>query len=715
MKRFLLFALLCLSIVAAHAKAKIRVACVGNSVTYGYLLPDPSHDAYPAQLQQMLGNDYEVGNFGHSGATLLSKGHRPYIKQEAYRRALDFKADIVVIHLGLNDTDPRNWPNYGDMFTKDYIDLVQSFKKVNPKARILIARMSPISHRHPRFLAGTRDWFEAIQQKIEVVAKAVNAQLIDFYEPLITRPDLFEDGLHPDKEGASIIARTVFQAITGNYGGLKLSPLYSDNMVLQVGSYTYIKGTADAGETVWVTFEGRKMPDLSEEGEEFEAKRPEIIRVGARTKTDIDGRWEVMFTEMSPFHTYDLTVKTRKKELRFSNVVFGEVWLCSGQSNMAFPLHSASTAQEDLPQAADPQLRFFNMQPRWETTDTAWNTEVLDSVNRLQYFKPATWSVCTPQSAKDVSAVGYYFGKSLRTRLQLPVGLILNAVGGAPTEAWVERQRLEKGFPEVLDDRFKNNVLVQDWVIGRERKNLTNATKKLQRHPYQPSYLFDAAIRPLEKYKIQGAIWYQGESNAHNIEMHDKLFSMVRHGWNYYWGLPAMSFYYVQLSSLNRPSWGAFRDSQNDFGENFAYQGMAVSIDVGDSLDVHPRNKRPVGERLARLALYKTYGKRDILPCGPMLEEVDAKKNKVFVRFKYGYGLHTSDGKPLRSFELAGEDEVFYPATAVIEDDTVVIQTPKVKKPQWVRYAYEPFTRANLVNEENLPASTFKASIYERD
>ncbi|MDE6817984.1 MAG: sialate O-acetylesterase, partial [Muribaculaceae bacterium] len=171
-----LFLLLVLAGVALCASAKIKVACIGNSITYGYLLPDREVNAYPAQLQRLLGSDYEVGNFGHSGATLLNHGHNPYMKLPEFRAALDFKPDIAVIHLGVNDTDPRNWPEYNSEFIGDYLALIDSVRASNPDVRILIARLTPLRAGHHRFDTGTREWLLKIQLAIDKVALASGSE-----------------------------------------------------------------------------------------------------------------------------------------------------------------------------------------------------------------------------------------------------------------------------------------------------------------------------------------------------------------------------------------------------------------------------------------------------------------------------------------------------------------------------------------------------------
>lgn len=688
----LLLALFCLTTLQLSAAAKrkkvaaqpVRVACVGNSITYGTGIADREHFSYPVQLQQMLGNGYVVGNFGKPGATLLYKGHRPYVEQTEFKEALRFKGDIAVIHLGINDTDPRNWPNYRDEFVKDYLSIMDSLRAANPKVRFILARMTPIADRHPRFQSGTKQWHDEIQTAIETVARVSGAELIDFHEPLYPYPNLLPDAIHPNPEGAGILAKTVYGGITGNYGGLSMSSLYADYMVLQRDVPLDIHGTANTGEKITVEIDGQK----------------------ASATADNQGKWSVVLSPMQAAEDLTLTITAGKQRKVFSHVAVGEVWLCSGQSNMAFMLCQAESGKQDIAAADDPQLRLFDMKGRWETYDVAWPASCLDSLNHLQYFHETTWQPSTPASASRFSAVGYYYGRMLRQKLGVPVGLICNAVGGAPTEAWVDRNSLETSFPNILSNWLQNDF-IQDWVRGRAAKNLTNDQTKLGRHPYEPCYLYESGILPLQQYPIKGVIWYQGESNAHNKDVHAKLFSLLVDGWRQNWNNPDMPFYFVQLSSLNRPSWPWFRDSQLRLMKEINNTGMAVSSDHGDSLDVHPRCKQPIGERLARWALAKTYG-QDITPSGPIFSSVTRQADALIVSFLYADGLQTSDGKAPSCFEIAEEDGLFQPANATIEGNTVRLTSPTIKHPRYVRYAWQPFTRANLVNADHLPASTFR-------
>lgn len=686
-KILILFVSLCFC-VTLFAQKKIKVACVGNSITYGYTLPDRETNAYPAKLQKMLGDDYVVGNFGKSGATLLNKGHRPYMQQEEYHKAIDFAGDIVVIHLGINDTDPRDWPNYRDFFIQDYRALIDSFRVANPRCRILIARLTPIADRHPRFESGTRDWHDEIQLAIENIAKYAGVQLIDFHAPLYPYPFMLPDAVHPNVEGAEILAKTVYEGITGDFGGLRMSPLYTDNMVLQHGKPLTIQGTANAGDRITVSIAHQKQ----------------------KVVTGMDGKWSVTLSPLKAGGPYTLVVSSGKQKLTYGNVLAGEVWLCSGQSNMEFYLNWSATAKRDVAKAANDNIRLFDMKARWRTDAVEWNASVLDSLNHLQYYKDTEWTVCSPQTAGNFSAVAYYFGKMLQDSLQVPVGLICNAIGGSPTEAWIDRSSLEYHFPAILRNWTKNDF-IQDWVRGRAALNVKKSTDKLQRHPYEPCYLYESGILPLQQFPIKGIIWYQGESNAHNREAHEKLFKLLVDSWRKNWEDNELPFYYVQLSSIDRPSWPWFRDSQRRFLTQIPHTGMAVTSDKSDSLNVHPTHKQEVGERLAVWALNKTYNYKNVVPSGPLFKSVSFKNGAAYISFDYSEGLHASDNNEIRTFELSGDDQIFYPAKAAVVNGELKVWSDKVKEPTIVRYGWQPFTRANLVNGAGLPASTFRSDV----
>ena len=697
MKKTIILLLLTLFVAGASAKEKTKVACVGNSVTYGYGIEDREHYSYPVQLQGMLGDGYDVRNFGRSSATLNSHSPMAYTKQPEYRAAMDFKADIVVIHLGLNDTDPRWWPNYSEEFIPEYRALIDSFRVANPKAKIWICLLSPIGHQHHRFQSGTRDWHKQVSEAIRTVAYGAGVGLIDLCTPLYNRPELLPDALHPNAEGAGILARTVYQNITGDFGGLQMPLTYSDNMVLQRDQPLVISGTANAGDKV-------------------EVKLSNNLK-GTAT-ADCWGQWRVELPAQPAGGPYTLTIKRVLKTLKdpkdlkdlikYDNVWLGDVWLCSGQSNMEFMLGNCATAAQDLSEAPRQQrLHLLQMTPIAATDNVEWPQAVLDSVNTLKYLASAGWQTMQTANVARMSAVAYHFGKTLAQSLEegVHIGLICNAVGGTPAEAWIDRWTLQWDYPQILYNWLDNDH-IQGWVRGRAAKNITQATNKLQRHPYEPCYMYETGIRPLEGTALKGVIWYQGESNAHNTELHELLFPLLEKSWRKAFAKTDLPFYFVQLSSLNRPSWPRFRNSQRLLADRLPYTWMAVSTDVGDSLDVHPTRKQQVGQRLALQALRHSYG-RDIVSEGPKPATMHIDGASIVVSFDCATTLLTSDGAPLRSFEVAGSDGLYHAATATVEGKTVRVKSAAVPRPVSVRYGWQPFTRANLVNEVGLPASTF--------
>ena len=684
MRRLIICALAAIAFITASAAEKIKVACIGNSITYGYLLPDREQNAYPFRLAGLLGDRYEVGNFGYSGATLLRKGHRPYHLLSEFRQALDFRPDIAVIHLGVNDTDPRDWPHYNSEFAGDYMAIIDSLRAVNPDVRVIIARLSPLRAGHYRFATGTRDWRLAIQRQIDNIALAANAELIDFDEPLRDRQDLVFDNIHPDVEGAAIMAETVRGAITGNYGGLSLPPVWQSGMVVQRNRPLTINGRADAGSRIVTTLDGRNY----------------------RTTANNRGDWQIVTAPLVSGPAYTLTVTDGKSTISLSDILAGEVWLASGQSNMEFYLSKAVGGKEAVEACADPLLRVYDMKEIARTDNVVWSDSIMRRINSLDHYRPTKWQPLTPDNAANFSAVAYWFARQLRDSLRVPVGIISNPVGGSPAESWVDINTLEARMPGILVNPRTNDYL-QKWVQQRWQENLGQRSQG--RHPYEPSYLFSAGIRPLKAFPIAGAIWYQGESNAHNIELHEQLFTMVVDSWRREFRAPDMPFYFVQLSSMARPSWPEFRDSQRRLADAIPGVGMAVSHDYGDSLDVHPRNKRPVGERLARLALHRTYGFGHVADRGPEVKSAISSPGRMTLTFSNAEGgLTTSDGLAPREFEIAEIDGFYYPAEATISDNSIILTNMNVKTPRYVRYAWQPFTRANLMNAQGLPASTFR-------
>lgn len=667
---------------------KIKVACIGNSVTAGYLLAQPEKQAYPAQLQQLLGDGYQIGNFGHSGATLLKKGHNPYFKTKEFLEALSFGADIAIIHLGLNDTDPRNWPNYKDQFQSDYQWLIDTLKQQNPKLKVYICKLTPIFSGHPRFKSGTGDWYWQVQEKILSVAKFNKVVPVDLNTPLHNRPELFADNLHPDSTGAAIIAKTIYRAITGNFGGFQPDRMFSSNMVLQRDKNIPVYGTANTGEKITVSFNGQTR----------------------RTVTGSDGKWKVIFPPMWYGGPYQMKISGPDSILVLKNILIGDVWLCSGQSNMAFPLKSSATGAATLQHLNTKiPLRLLKFKPLAETDNTAWDKTTLDQLNQLNYFS-GTWQNLSDDAAADFSAVAYYFGEKLAMDKNIPIGLIELAVGGSPLESWLDRRTMEQDnlLVDILDNWRKSDFL-QDWVRERADVNLKNSVNPKQRHPYAPAYNYEAGVAVLTAFPIKGVIWYQGESNAHNVELFSHEFPLLVKSWRAKWN-DNFPFYYVQLSGIDRPSWPYFRDTQRKLQAAIPNSGMAVSSDLGDSLNVHPIHKKEIGERLALLALKNTYHK-NITARGPVATKAAKVKNIIVINFTSAKKLKITGSGRLTGFELEDITGVHFPAKASIVKNEVHLNIPPGRTINRVLYAWQPFTRGNLINEAGLPASTFSISI----
>ena len=554
--------------------------------------------------------------------------------------------------------------------------------------------MTPILHWHRRFKSGTRDWYWQIQEKIEEIAQHENLELVDLSRYLYSRPDLMPDALHPDAEGAAIIAKQVYSAITDDFGGLSLPAIYSDNMVIQQNKPFVVAGTADSGKEVVVSFGKQK-----------------II-----TKAAEDGSWKVMFTPMmADGEKYTIAVECGKEKIKFKNVVIGEVWLCSGQSNMAFMVKESSHKTQSLANIKDKDIRLYDMKPRVFTDNIEWDSTSLAALNRHDYYVPTAWQLQDEENVSDFSAVAYHFGAMLADSLGVPVGLICNAVGGAPAESFIDRKTIE--FNPTLVDilyNWRQNDMIQDWCRGRAAQNITKSTNKLQRHPYEPCYLYETGIAPIACYPIQGAIWYQGESNAHNVELHETIFPTLVDCWRRTWNNPEMPFYFVQLSSIKRPSWPHFRDSQRRMAGSIPFCDFAVSSDKGHPTDVHPKEKAPVGERLARLALNQTYGMEHVAQHGPTPVRAFSFRGKTVIEFSDANKLMTSDGAPLRGLEIAGKTAGFtavdFEKKATIKGNRIIIEGEAHR----IRYGWKPFTDANLVNEAGLPASTFEITVENK-
>ena len=676
-------------IVIANAQT-IKVACIGNSVTYGAGIENREQNSYPAQLQQLLGKTYQVKNFGFSGATMLKKGHKPYWDKEVFKESQAFLPNIVIIHLGLNDQGNNNWPKHKDEFVADYLGMIKVYRNLPSKPKVIICKMTPTFSGHHWFEEGMRENFKAIQAKIERIADSAKVQLIDLHEKLYLFPEYFPDDLHPTKKGAKVITEQIYSAITGNFGGLRLPLLYGEKMVLQRNEPIEISGTSNAKDDLKITFNGQKK----------------LVQVPN------NGKWKTEFPEMKAGGPHKLSIQSKLSEsITINEVYIGEVWLASGQSNMDWRVNQSKHAKTVLKDSLNDQIFLFSLDPKVLKAGKLTNEE-LSLINAKDYFKSTGWSNTNTEIIENFSAIGYAFAYNLQKELNIPIGIVCNAVGGAPTQSYISRSAMEQDHQaiDLLNDTWLN-TMSDVWVANRMVENIADKNKKGVRHPYEPTILFDAGIEPIKNYPFKGVIWYQGESNAEQIKLHEKLFKMLIKDWRNHFNNSELPFYYVQLSSMERLGWGAFRDSQRRL-LSIPNTGMAVSSDVGNRRDVHPRQKWVVGKRLSNIALAKTYSK-NIAYSGPLLDYVNVKGNKLTVHFLYGEGLKTKDNKPVKDIEIAGADQVFKSAESTIKNDILEVWHPEIKNPRYVRYGYSPYTKGNLTNKSGLPASTF-SNLIER-
>lgn len=691
-KKLGLWSLALLASTCVYAGQPIKVACIGNSVTAGYLLQDPEWESYPSVLQRMLGPDYEVGNFGHSGSTLLFKGHRPYVKTPEFQKALEYNADIYVIHLGLNDTDPRNWPHYASEFEHDYNTLIDSLTHRDPTKRVIIAQMSPITSGHRRFTTGTLQYFDEIQPVIKRIADKRRLELINLSDPLYNYAHLLPDAIHPTSEGAIRMARYVYGSLTGNWGGLSMSPYYGDGMVLQRGKKIRISGQADGGARVTVHVD----------------KDREYLAMSNHL-----GRWSLLIDSLSTERSHSITIMSKGKRLQYNNVLAGDVWLASGQSNMAWKL--SQTRDSGLDQAkSDDRLRAYVMRPIAETNKEAWPIDVLQKVNDHKYYVTSGWQTAQdPRDTRLWSAVAYHFGRTLRDSLpDVPIAIVSNPLGGAPIESFVSQRTLEHHLPDILTNWY-DKPYSMPWVRERAQENIARRTKA-QRHPYEPGYLFAEGIEPLHGLGFKGILWYQGESNADNAKLYNKLFPLLVEDLRHTLGTN-LPIYTVQLPGIStRPEWSEFRLLQEDLsstevgGKNMQ-RGiyMIPSYDLADSLDVHPRNKYQVGYRLARLALQRSYQHADAYQQTKLGDLSLVRRGKkyyilsdgIFVKQNQAY-----DARPIVGFEVAGSDGVFFPVQIETDKKGRLFLSRSIGESLVAyRYAYAPYTRANLYNERGIP------------
>lgn len=469
---------------------------------------------------------------------------------------------------------------------------------------------------------------------------------------------------------------TAMLAVAPAQADVSLPAIFGDNMVLQHGREVPIWGTAEPGEEIAISISKQEPANGS---------KPEILA----TTAGPDGKWQIKLPAKPAGDAITVTV-TGKNSVVFSNVLLGEVWVCSGQSNMEWPVSSSNNHLEEIAQAKYPTIRIFKVE----------RGTALVPQSRLG----GQWVVCSPETVGETSAVGYYFGRELQRDLKRPIGLIVAAVGGANCESWISQAALKSD---------------EEFAAILQRGERANGDPNQANNPNRASVLFNGMIAPLLPYAIAGTIWYQGESNVPRAHQYRKLFPLMINDWRRHWGQAEFPFLFVQLanyvpdkSKSDHPvepvesAWAELREAQS-LALQRPKTGMAVTIDIGDPHDINPKNKQEVGRRLARLATRVAYG-QDIVASGPLFKSMKIDRTEVTLEFdNVGDGLVCHGGK-LDGFAIAGADRKFVWASARIEGKSVVVSSPMIAQPASVRYAWGDNPEGNLFNEVNLPAAPFR-------
>lgn len=458
---------------------------------------------------------------------------------------------------------------------------------------------------------------------------------------------------------------------------VRLPNVIGSNMVLQRDAELPFWGWADAGEEVTVS----------------------IGSESAKVTADDNGMWMVKLPAMKAGGPHSVTVKG-KNTLKLSNVLVGEVWVCSGQSNMEWRVRTSVNPEKEIADAKYPKIRLFHI-PRTPAGSPQ------NDVN-------AAWKECSPETIPDFSAVAYFFGRKIHKDLDVPVGLINTSWGGTRIEPWttIDGFRSVPSLVALADRTVKQH---DDYVkaAAAAKGKGADAPKDPLENRGAPTGLYNGMIHPIVPFAIRGALWYQGESNrAEGVAYEQKMHALIN-GWRQIWHRGDFPFLFVQLAPFK---YGGDVELLPQIWEaqtktlELPNTGMAVTTDITNLTDIHPRNKQDVGKRLALWALANTYGKKDLVYSGPLYDSMSVEDGgKVRLKFKHvGSGLAARGGKPLSWFQIAGKDGEFVDADARIDGDSVIVSSDKVKEPTDVRFGWHQEAEPNLMNKEGLPASPFR-------
>lgn len=486
-----------------------------------------------------------------------------------------------------------------------------------------------------------------------------------------------------------IIVCVVASAQTNEYAFTIGDPLQS-NMVIQQSKPMKVWGTANAGDVVEIEADWMKRH----------------VKITADEKNNWIGTIKVRAAVAGDFVPHIITIIHKNDTVQLKNILIGEVWLCSGQSNMDMQLKpflpwlkGVLDYENEIAKANHPEIRLYDVQTDFKVSP----------VERVK----GEWKICTPETAGDFSAAAYYFALELLNRLRVPVGVITSCVGASSCQAWTSRETLAA-------DPLLNQKYLYPYDTSAASKEKLDSVVTFEK-VVRPTLFYNAMIYPLRNVSLRGFLWYQGESNKDDKEIYTRLNIAMIRNWRQLFNQGDLPFYLVQVAPYNWQqndstafNYAIFREAQEGILKE-KNTGIASTMDIGDPEDIHPRDKKNVGIRLALNALAKTYGIKNVVYEGPRFSNYLVSGDSVVISFdkkSIASGLATNDGQSPKYFFVAGEDKMFFPAEAKIVGDKVVLHS-KVNKPVAIRYAFTNYPMANFCNKEGLPATPFRTDKWD--
>jgi sialate O-acetylesterase len=431
----------------------------------------------------------------------------------------------------------------------------------------------------------------------------------------------------------------------------------------------------------------------------------DTVMVKADTSGNFSGIIPVPAIAPGDYRSHSMTVMDGASQITLNNILIGEVWLCSGQSNMQFPVKEVLDSTAEVAAAQYPHLRLLNVDLNFSATP-------------CETFK-GRWMECSPRTAAGFSAVGYYFGRELLKTLDVPVGIVFSGIGASAAQAYVPQ-------PVLAADTQLNRIYLQPYLNSPRSKEVIDGGFSFEKVT-RPFLLYNAMIYPLRRMSIKGICWYQGEANRMERDSYTHLTKTLIKSWRHLFGQDKLPFYYVQVAPFfwdkdddTLADYSFFREAQEKVSE-LDNTAMVTTVDVGEAKNLHPHNKKPIGIRLAQTALNKVYGRSDVPWHGPQYQHMEINGRKAVVFFQPGTTTGGLQGDPLRSrwkrlarradiscFTIAGPDQKFYPAQATIDGDKIIVWSPKVNHPAAVRYAFTNMAVTHLHNGQGWPVVPFR-------